>query len=594
MKILGINSGRAVPPRFDPGFVRKLSDGSAALVQNGRIRCAAIEERFTRVRYSNGYRHSGLACLSRAGIAIDTLDAVAHSTCCDSVWSESTDILEDIAETWEGIFPRERIFKALEGKVFTVDHHQSHATLAFAGSGFDKAIVLVIDGFGNRLNHPESFDPSPNWWKGAFERQTYFLCEWRHGRIHFEVLHEDAHGPNEIGLGEVYRSVTHALGWHTYQHAGKTMALAPFGNPEHLQRSRLIESVLPHSSRVPIRNLHNDPISQIGQVIAAAGYALPDTFGICTGNPNEPFLCDVAALVQHQLETALINTISGLMEEHGIKNIAFGGGVAMNCVALGKLHRARPDIKLYIPPAPADTGQALGNALWLAYADRSPITESAPSVPIRSAALGISYTRAETDRAVSGFLKNNHDVKAVRISEPKALASAIVERLLQGKVVGLRQGRAEYGPRALGQASILADARSREMHDIVNSFKKREPFRPYAPSILAENVEEFLDIGAHSPFMSIAGIFRRGKGQTVPAVVHVDGSARYQSVDRDIGFYRLLLETYYRRTGIPIVLNTSFNLNGEPIVETPEDALDCFQRAGMTDLVVGDWYLQHF
>lgn len=591
MNIFGINSGRAAPRRVDPDKVRRLADGGAALLSNGKISCAVIEERFTRVRYSPGFRESGVACLEQGKIDLHDLDAVGHSTCCDSTWSDPDDVLDDIAESWEGIYAREQVYGALSGKVFTIDHYESHAVLAFVGSGFPKALIAVIDGMGNRQGEPGVFNISADWWRGSFQRHAYYLCEWCDGRIRMEKVHQDAYGADEIGLGEIYRSVTHFLGWSTYQHAGKTMALASFGNPEHLAKAHLIDLVSPFSTRVPLPNLHDQPIKQIGDAIRKAGYSVPD-MSTEQGSPENPFLCDVAALVQHQLETVFLDAVTGLAEKYCIANIAFGGGVAMNCVALGKLAAMRPDLRLYVPPAPADTGQALGNALWLAYAADSLITEEVRPQPIASAALGVEYSQSEIDGVVSSFVEAHHYITASRIDDPEALAEKITDDLSEGKVIGLRQGRSEYGPRALGQASILADPRNVEMHDRVNSYKRREPFRPYAPSILAEYVADYFETDTASPFMSFAGIIREEMRHEIPAVVHIDGSARYQSVESHLGFYRLLLETWHRRTGVPILLNTSFNMNGEPIVETPADALDCFARSGLPILVLENWYLK--
>lgn len=590
MNILGVNSSRAAPPSVDPQRHRWLSDGGAALLMDGKLSCAAIEERFTRVRYASGFRESTLACLRQGEIDLKELDAIAHSTCCDRAWSTEDYIIDDIAETMEGIYSRKQI-EALKGKVFTVDHHESHAAISFATSGFQKALVAVIDGMGNRNGAVQEFDISENWWRGAFQRHDYYLCEWRDGRIRIKQVHEDAGGIDEIGIGEVYRSVTHFLGWPTYQHAGKTMALASFGNPERLAAARLIEFAPPNSVCVPVPNLHNDPIKQIGDVIRSAGYMLPAPLQ-SGASPENQFHCDLAALVQDQLESALVNSVSGLADKHGASNLVFGGGVAMNCVALGKLAAQRPDLNLHVPPAPADTGLALGNALWLAFAETSPVAEPVRYSVISKAALGVKYSQTDYDRAVSAYLDDYPDISAQRYDDRASLIDAIVNDLDSGMVIALRQGRSEYGPRALGQSSIIADPRKAEMHEIVNSYKKREPFRPYAPSILSELVQDYFEIDVPSPFMSFAGMVRKEMRERIPAVVHVDGTARYQSVDRAGGFYRALLESWYRHAGVPVLLNTSFNLNGEPIVETPHDALDSFERSKIPVLVLGNWHIK--
>jgi carbamoyltransferase len=590
MNILGVNSGRAAPPRVDRAGARPLSDGAAAVVANGSVSCAVIEERLARSRYAHGFRHSAPACLTHAGLRINEIGAVGHSTCCDLAWSRPDDILDDLIESLEHDYALADL-RGLKGRVFSIDHHESHAALAFAGSGFAKALVVIADGMGNRRGLAEDFNVSATWWRGAFQRQDYYLCEWRGGRIHFEKVHEDAGTEGEIGLGELYRSVTHFLGWPSYQYAGKTMALAAYGQPLSLADAHLVRFVPPHSIWVCVSDSHNDPLGQISSALERAGYKVPDVRR--PASPDEPFLCDVAALVQHQLETALEQAVFALVERYGVRDIAFGGGVAMNCVALGKLAATRPDLRLYVPPAPADTGQALGNALWLAYAERSPVAEAVPLAPIRSAALGIAYSTAAIDVAVAEYVRKHPSaVTATRYDDFVPLTERVTDDLAVGKVVGWRQGRSEYGPRALGQASILADPRRPDAPALVNACKRRESFRPYAPSILAEHVAEYMEIATPSPFMSFAGTIRAGQLSRIPAVAHVDGTARYQSVAPTVGAYRSLMETWYRRSGVPVLLNTSFNRNGEPIVETPQDALECFDQTALKVLALGPWHLE--
>lgn len=591
MNILGVCSGRAAPIRVDPENRRPISDGGAALIQGGEIVCATIEERHTRKRYSPGFRQSGMVCLRQAGLSLEQIDVVGHSTCCDVPWTKEQDIIDSLIDAWCDVFTPKQIASHFRGKVFTIDHHESHAMLAFVGSGMERSLVCVMDGIGNRYGEPNSFKTGSDWWRGAFQRQDYYICEWVGSRVQIHKVHEEAGGINEIGLGELYRSVTHYLGWHSYQYAGKTMALAPFGDPANLADVKLIDFQAPHSIQVNVPDLHCDPIRQINRVLHAAGYDIPQE--LCRpANPEQKFLCDVAALLQNQLESALINTVSALADKHQVKNVAFGGGVAMNCVALGKLAQTRTDLALYVPPAPADTGQSLGNALWLAYAAPIPSGSVARLKGIRSAALGPTYQDDVVADAVKAFLKKNQEHSAIQIGDQTKLATEVVKSLLVGEVVGLRNGRAEYGPRALGQSSIIADPRDREMHDRVNEVKRREPFRPYAPSILAEHVSEYFEIATESPFMSFAGRVKKDKQSLIPAVVHVDGSARYQSVLPGTDLYRVVLEIFFEQTGVPVILNTSFNMVGEPIVETPTDALDTYLRSGMDTLVLGSWILK--
>lgn len=590
MNILGINSGRAAPIRVDPENRRPLSDGGAALIREGRIACATIEERYTRKRFSPGFRMSGLACLKQAGLNLEQIDAVGHSTCCDVFWTKEQDIIDSLVDAWRDVLDPDRIASHFRGRVFTIDHHESHAMLAFVGSGMDRSLVCVMDGIGNRYGDPDTFNTGSDWWRGAFQRQDYYVCEWVGNRVKIQKVHEDACDVNGIGLGELYRSVTHYLGWNSYQYAGKTMALASFGNPVNLADVKLIDFRPPHSIQVNVPDIHPDPIRQIDDVLHTSSCKIPQNLRR-PADPAQNFLCDVAALLQSQLEKALAKAVGALADKHHVDNIAFGGGVAMNCVALGKLAEHRPDLALYVPPAPADTGQSLGNALWLAYADSSPVGNMERLKGIRSAALGPEHEDDAVADAVEAFLEENREHSAIQISDQAELATEVVKRILAGEIIGLRHGRAEYGPRALGQSSIIADPRDHKMHDRVNKVKRREPFRPYAPSILAEYVNEYFEMTTESPFMSFAGRVRPGKQSLIPAVVHVDGSARYQTVSTECGLYRSILEKFHKQTGVPVLLNTSFNIAGDPMVETPGDALDAYLRSGMNTLVLGSWVI---
>jgi len=499
MNILGINSGRAAPIRIDPENNRPLSDGGAALIQNNRIACATIEERHTRTRYEPGFSKSSLACLKDANLLIEQIDAVGHSTCCDVVWTEENDIIDSLVDAWHDKFSPDKIASHFKGKVFSIDHHESHALMAFSGSGFARALVCVMDGIGNRYDKSNIFNIGSDWWKGTFQRQDYYLCEWVGKRIQIKKIHEEAHHKNEIGLGELYRSVTHYLGWNSYQYAGKTMALASFGNPKNLSGVELIEFESPHNIKVNVCNKHSDPINQIGNIFKTAGYNILEK-NKRPANPEQHFFCDVAALMQQQLENALVKTVSALADKYNVQNIAFGGGVALNCVALGKLVEKRPDFALYVPSAPADTGQALGNAIWLSCSSKSPLKKASNIKGISTSALGPKYNNTEVVDSIKIFLKKNKGHKAIQITDRKELVKKVVNKLMLGQIVGLRNGRAEYGPRALGQSSIIADPREQSMHDKLNKIKRRESFRPYAPSILTEYLNEYFEISTESHY----------------------------------------------------------------------------------------------
>lgn len=579
MKILGINAGRAAPPKFDPHRTRPLADGSAALLVDGRIACAAVEERHSRVRYDGGFKKSVPAILGSTGINLGDLDAIGLSTCCDSPWSSEVDRIDAVIEELRDTIPEEKIRDACAGRIFTVNHHDSHAALAFSGSGFKKALVCVVDGFGNRLDDTGQFHLDPEWWHGQFERQTVYLAEWRDGRFSLKRVYEGAAGREEIGLAELYRSVTHFLGWPSYQFAGKTMALAGYGDPHRFKNLSLVKADCRRGLRITLPNHHSDPVAQISQFISGAGYAIPDGL-LRPARPGEPFFADLAALLQNQFEESLIGMTAHLADKHGVDKVCFSGGAALNCIALGKLARQRPDLQLYVPPAPGDTGQGLGNALWLAYAEESPLREDVPLTGIKSAMFGPRYTATSTKALAADFVSRNPAFRAEYLA-PAELARRVAQRVASGQIVGVRIGPAEYGPRALGNCSIIADLRDPSANEKVNHIKKREPFRPFSASILAERTSEYFGGLPDSPFMSFAAVGSSAFRELAPGVVHIDGTTRFQNVYRDLSHFHAIISEFESLTGVPAVLNTSFNLSGEPMVETPSDTIDVFARSDL-------------
>lgn len=554
---------------------------------DGRIACAAIEERHSRVRYAGGFAAAAPAVLTAGGLEIEGVDAIGLSTCCDSPWAEEEDRLAGIIEELCPRFADDRLRRTWSGRVHLVDHHDSHAMLGFVGSGYRRALVCVMDGFGNRLDDTGRFHTSDDWWRGGFERQTMFLAEWREGRVHLERVHQGATRPEEIGLAELYRTVTHYLGWHSYQYSGKTMALASYGERSRFQRLRLAELDEQGAVRVLLPNRHDDPYATVADALRTAGYVVPPTLRR-PASPEEPFLADVAATLQDQFERTLIESVEQFADRHQVSCVAFAGGAALNCIALGKLARARPDLELYVPPAPGDTGQGLGNALWLAYAEASPVREGANPPSIRAAALGPVPTAAAVAAAADRFIAARRGLKLTRPSRTAGLAEAAAALVANGKTVALRVGGLEYGPRALGHCSILADPRDPEAQWKVNQVKHRESFRPFATSVLERHLQACFPGAGPSPFMSFAARAGHAVRSAAPGIVHVDGTTRYQSVAADQGLFGAILTEFQRLTRLPLILNTSLNIAGEPMAESPTDALDVFERGNLDAIVLGD------
>lgn len=591
MKILGINSGRAAPSRIDPTAQRRLADGSAALLAAGRVVCAAIEERHSRVRYAGGFSRAAITVLKEACCTVKEVEAIALSTCCDSPWSSAADRVDLLVEELGPAYPGTDLRPSLAGKIHVVDHHDSHAALGFVGSGWQRALVCVLDGFGNRLDDTDAFHTGPDWWRGEFERQTFYLAEWIDGRMTLERVRESGTEAGEIGLAEMYRAVTHYCGWPSYQYAGKTMALAGYGDWRRLERLRLTEADALGRIRVSLPNLHDDPFGQVRAALGRAGYVEPE--GLTRpASPKVPFLADLASVLQRQLEDTLISAVCSLADELGVSDVVFSGGVALNCIALGKLARTRPELRLYVPPAPGDTGQGLGNALWLAYAEASPVVEKKGPAEIRTASLGPTYEERRWRSAAEKFIGSRPHLRLTADLSMRDLASRAASSLVVGATVGVRWGRAEYGPRALGNCSILADPRRPDAQIKVNAIKRRESFRPFAASVLSESLADCFEGPPASPFMSFAGVASDLVRRIAPGVVHIDGTTRYQTVDAGSGLMREILHEIDSTSRLPLVLNTSFNIAGEPIVETPEEALDVFERSGLDALALGSHWIE--
>jgi len=585
MRILGLNGGFALPLR-DGGDRHPLDDGAAALLVDGVVACAAIEERLTRHRYVGGFRHSAPLCLAAGRTGWEALDGVAFSTCCERRWTRPEDVVDELRQTFGGrIHPSTA--RVLTRRVAVVDHHESHAALAFAASGAARALVAVLDGLGNRR---DGSPPAPRW-QGAFQRHSYYLASWSEAGMELELVDEDCGGQDEAGIGEVYRALTHFAGWRSYHQAGTTMALAGFGDP---RRAGAVEFVSLRDGEivVPVASRYTDPEGLVLEVLRRAGVRLSPCPPSAPATPADRALCDVVAALQAQVEHVLRERLAALCDRHGVSDLCLGGGVALNCLAMGRLSAALPGIRVSVSPAPGDTGQSLGNALWAACSRHSPLARpgarrARPSV--RSGALGFAYPPLAYRRAAERLAGR----RGVRVYGPfpmRELARGAAELLEAGIVVATRGGRGEYGPRALGQSSVLADSRRAEMRDRVNDFKRREAFRPYAPCVLAEHAAEYFHAPAESPFMSFAAAVREERCAQVPAVLHVDATARYQTVAADGPvFLRAVLEEFYARTGVPVLVNTSFNRAGEPIVETPDDAARCFADSALPALCLGPY-----
>lgn len=556
MNIIGISAG--------------YHDSACSLISDGALVAAVEEERFSRVKNDRALpRQAFRYCLRAGGLSIADIDCVAY--------------YEDPAlklgrQVWMSLLPelgaerRQTLVRRLlrpppqnairqvlgyEGPIETVNHHLSHAASSYFCSGYEEAAILTVDGVGD-------------WPTTTYSRAR---------GLHIERL-ESVDFPDSLGL--FYSAVTAYLGFEVNEGEYKIMGLAPYGKPAYLEQLR--QTIAPGSDgqyRLDMKYygfMHEDRM--YSDEFAALLGRPPRT----PGSPLEQFHSDVARSAQVLLEEVLLAKVRYLHERAPSENLCMAGGVALNVAANGRILREGPFKRLFVQPAAGDAGAAVGAAA-AAYARntaRRPL-----QAPLRNVLLGPSVESEEIRRLLEGSTAQFEDF---RHREPELLG-CVVEHLLAGKVIGWFHGRCEFGPRALGARSILADPRRPEMRDRINaSVKKRESFRPFAPSVLEEEQSRHFDLRHSSPFM--LETCQVTSALELPAITHVDGSARVHTVSAadNPRFWRLLQE-FHRRSGCPILLNTSFNMRGEPIVCNAVDALACFAASSIDILVLEDFVL---
>jgi carbamoyltransferase len=580
VKVLGLNVGYSQASSAAHSYDRhRLSDGSAAMIVDGRIEFAAIEERHSRDRYAGGFSAIAQAVQKRSREFI--ADVVAMSSCCGPRWQAGFAAQEEIAKAF--LLSRTRDSKVAPPAIVIVGHHDSHASLGFVSSGAGRALVAVIDGFGNLIDET-TWSPE-TWWRGRFERHTYYIAEW-HGNVFSLVsIDSDATGIDSIGLGEAYRAITHFCGWDSYQQAGSAMALAAFGNAARYPNARFIDCD-GEQIRIHLENDHPDPEGVIERRLRRLGISLEAIQGR-QATPLDAEHCAIVAQMQRQFTEALCVRTLTLAKQYAVNEIVVSGGAALNCLALGELQR-RFAGRVSVPPAPSDTGQGLGNALWATFCEASPLKTGKWDRPDLSQApfWGVAYDESAIRDALN-FFHDSAGFAVCQHTSAREQAELAASLLKQGLIVATALGRSEYGPRALGARSVLADARDPAMPEKLNAFKRREAFRPFAPAILAEFVDDYLQFPVSSPFMSFAVPLKLAARATVPSAAHADGTARVQTVAADTGSpLRPILESFYGITGVPVLLNTSFNRKGQPIVETPSDAVRSFAESSLDALLL--------
>lgn len=575
------------------------ADAAAALVRDGQVIAAAEEERFRRIKHWAGFPSEAIAwCLSDAGLGLadvdhiainsqpnanrwrKTLYTIAHRPNPRFLWDRWRNKQEraGLAQQLNKAFPDQTV----RAQLHFIEHHRAHLASAFYASPFKEAAVVSIDGFGDFA--------SSAWGVGQGNKLTL------DGQVFF---------PHSLGV--FYTAITQYLGFPHYGDEYKVMGLAPYGQPTVLETMQQIVRLLPDggfeldlryfthaTQRLPHQWSHGTPI--VGTHFSSA---LEELLGPARSpdQPLEQHHKDIARSAQAMYEAAFFHLLQALHHQHPLDQLCIAGGCGANSVANGKVTRSTPFKHVYVQAAAGDAGGALGAALdvWhqLGHQRCKPMGAAYLGTRARPEDIKHLLDAPQTAQQLEAADCTLLQLGDAGLPDEENLLDLVSEAITEGLVVGWFQGRMEWGPRALGHRSILGDPRRADMKNILNlKIKRRESFRPFAPSVLQEAVVEWFDVAnptdADVPYMMQVYPIREQKQRLIPAVCHVDGTGRLQTVNaEDNGRYYRLIHRFFERTGVPMVLNTSFNEN-EPIVCTPRQALDCFLRTKMDVLVLDD------
>ncbi len=548
-------------------------DAGAALVNDGQLVAAAEEERFNRQKHYSDFPTQAIRyCLDEAGITIDEVDYIGFY---EKPLVKFSRILETTLASWPmsywswvksmpiWLVTKLRIGRTIQKElgtdkdIYYCQHHLAHAASAFLVSEFEEAAIITADGVGE-----------------------WATTAWGVGKgteIRFE---KEIRFPHSVGL--LFSAITAYLGFRVNDAEWKVMGLAPYGRPKYVDKFR------------EVVDIRDDGSFRLNMKYFAHGYSTQRIFNRrwerLFGRPQRPteseiddFHRDIAHSGQKIIEEIMVKMASHVHRVTGMGNLCVGGGVGLNCVANWRMLEESGFKKIFIQPAAGDSGGALGTAFYL----YNSVLKNPRTFVMRHVYWGPSFTDEQIQAALS---RNN--IASQHYDREEDLLAETAKLIDEGKVVGWFQGRLEFGPRALGSRSLVADARNPRMKDIINAkVKFREAFRPFAPSVLKERAHECFEMpeGMDAPFMLLVPKVRREMHSVLPAITHQDGTGRVQTVtEQDNGRYYRLIKTFADRTGIPMVVNTSFNVRGEPIVCTPQDAINTFVNTGIDVVVMGN------
>lgn len=552
-------------------------DSAACLIKDGRVIIAIEEERFTRIKHDNSFPYQSINfCLKSAGLSHSDIDYIAYY---EKPLLKFERILETFLATWpfslnpflKGVpewldykIKVEATIKKLgfKNKIFFIPHHFSHAAASFYPSPFEKAAILTVDGVG--------------------EYQTTGL--W-YGKGNAITQLKSINFPHSLGL--LYSTFTAFLGFKVNEDEYKVMGLAAYGKPKYsVSINQLIDTKDDGSFKLNLKYFG------FRESFSMYNKNFEDLFGKAR-KPNEKITKkhkNIAASIQAVTEEIYFKMLNYLYSITKTDNLCLSGGVALNALANGKIYEKTPFKKVYIFGAAGDSGAAVGAGLFTYF---NVISSNARNLmkhnKINHLYFGSEYSNGQIEQSFKKY-----KLKYKKFVDEEELINKTAELLSQGKIIGWFQGRCEFGPRALGSRSILCKPNPRSMKTKMNIVKKREQFRPFAGSILQDKVHDYFDVpekNLWSPFMTFCFRVKKDKKKDLEAIVHADGTCRIQTVDKTNGRYYLLIKKFYELTKIPCILNTSFNLKGEPIVENPEQAIKDFLKTKMDYLVIEDFLM---
>lgn len=557
-------------PNYVLGISGFYHDAAACLLKDGEIIAAAAEERFTRKKHDGSFpEQAARFCLQFAGITSDEVSVIVFYdkpllrferllTTYLRVWPRAWREFAQVIPAWfiEKLHVPYIVKKKLQykGPVYFVPHHTSHAASSFFTSGFNEAAILTVDGMGE--------------WASA---------SWGVGKGNEITISKEIHFPDSLGL--LYSAFTYYLGFKVNSAEYKVMGAAPYGKPVYVEKIKkhLVDIKEDGSFRLNMKYVSYEHSLVMVEKEFEKLFGMPVRKS--ETEPMTEFHWDMAASIQAITEEIMIKLVQHIHQQTGLTKLCMAGGVALNCVANGKILRETSITELFVQPASGDDGGALGAALYYWHAIlKNPRTEK----NFTHTYWGSAWTDDDIEKTLT-----DKKITFEKVSDEE-LYDRVSTYLEQQAVVGWFQGRSEFGPRSLGNRSILADARNYENWQRVNlKIKFRESFRPFAPSVLKEKAAQYFGLQQESPYMLfVAPVLV----DTIPAVTHVDSSARIQTVDKETNpRFHALIEAFEKKTGCAAIINTSFNVRGEPIVDSPQDALTCFLRTDMDYLVMHNY-----